>query len=365
MTTFWNFILKEGKHILRDRRTILLLFGMPIVMMLLLGFAIRTDVKDVRTVVVLSSIDHATQRTIAQLDASEYFSIVTTTQTPQEAEQIIRAKRAEIAFVFPTDFASLRGKAASVQLLTDAADPNMAQQYANYALSILSTSQLTNAHTGLAYSSLLATQQLYNPQMLSAYNFVPGIMGIVLMLICAMMTSISIVKEKEYGTMEVLLVSPVKPIYIIIAKAIPYFALAIVILMTILLTSFYVLDVPLAGSLFGIIIISLIYILMSLGIGLLISNLAQSQLVALLVSALVLLMPSMMLSGMLFPVESMPKILQLVAHINPTTHYISAMKKLMIMGLDIAHVATELWVLVGYTLSFLGVAMFTFKQRLS
>lgn len=335
----------------------LLLFGMPVVMMLLLGFAIRTDVKEVRTIVVLSSIDHATQSMIAQLDASDYFSIVATAPTPHEAEQRIRAKRAEIAIVFPADFASLRGRDATVQILTDATDPNMAQQYANYATSILSSS--TNG------TSLLATQLLYNPQMLSAYNFVPGIMGMVLMLICAMMTSISIVKEKERGTMEVLLVSPVKPLAIIVAKTIPYFVLAIMILIAILLMAFYILDVPLAGSLFWIVAVSLIYILMALSLGLLISNIAQSQLVALLLSALVLLVPCIMLSGMMFPIESMPKVLQVVAHIVPTTHYISAMRKLMIMGVEMKHAVTEAWALVGYTVFFLSVAMFTFKQRLA
>ena len=292
MKQFIAFVIKETKHILRDKRTMLILFGMPVVMMLLFGFAITTDVKNVRTVVVTSEMSPRTQRAVERLAQSEYFIITQTVNTPQEAERLIRSQKADMALVFTQN----RG----MQFMLDGSDPNMAQQWTNYAQQIIFNSQ----------PSFLNSKLLYNPQMKSAYNFVPAIMGMLLMLICAMMTSISIVREKEKGTMEVLLVSPVRPLMVIIATAVPYLVLAFGILITILLMARFVLGVPLAGSLFWILVVSTLYILLALSLGLLISNVAQTQLVALLMSAMVLLMPVVMLSGMLVPVESMPQVRQ-------------------------------------------------------
>ena len=333
MKQFIAFVIKETKHILRDKRTMLILFGMPVVMMLLFGFAITTDVKNVRTVVVTSEMSPRTQQAVERLAQSEYFIITQTVNTPREAEQLIRSQKADMALVFTQN----RG----MQIMVDGSDPNMAQQWTNYAQQTLSP---LNSHL-----SPLTSHLLYNPQMRSAYNFVPAIMGMLLMLICAMMTSISIVREKEKGTMEVLLVSPVRPLMVIVAKAIPYLVLAFGILITILLMARFVLGVPVAGSLFWILVVSTIYILLALSLGLLISNIAQTQLVALLMSAMVLLMPVVMLSGMIFPVESMPQVLQWLAAVVPPRYYISAMRKLMIMGVGIENLVHEVAVLVGMT----------------
>jgi len=348
---FLSFVIKEARHILRDRRTMLILFGMPVVLMLLFGFAITNDVKNVRTVVVTSQMDHLTQQAVERLAASEYFDITATVGTSQEAEQLIRYQRADMAIVFGKDFAS---KKSGLQMIVDASDPNMAQQWTNYAQQTIVNGQ----------SSLVNLKMLYNPQMRSAYNFVPAIMGMLLMLICAMMTSISIVREKEKGTMEVLLVSPIRPLMIIIAKAVPYLVLAFAILITILLMGRYVLQVPLQGSLLWIIIVSLIYILLALSLGLLISSIANNQLMALLMSAMVLLMPIVMLSGMLFPIESMPVVLQWVSAIVPPRYYIEAMRKLMIMGVGIGDVLREVSILTGMTIFLLVVALAKFKTRL-
>ena len=361
MKEFVSFVIKESKHILRDRRTMLILFGMPIVLMLLFGFAITTDVRNVRVVVVTSSIDHFTHRAIVRLAASEYFNITATVPTPSEAEQIIRSQKADIAIVFGKDFAASNGK---LQFIVDGSDPNMAQQWCSYATQTLALNELSSEKSNMPQKSPVNIKMLYNPQMKSAYNFVPAIMGMLLMLICAMMTSISIVREKEKGTMEVLLVSPVKPLMIIIAKAVPYFILALAILCTILLMSRFVLDVPLQGSVFWIVTISLIYILLALSLGLLISNVAQTQLVALLLSAMVLLMPIVMLSGMLFPIESMPKILQWISAIVPPRYYIAAMRKLMIMGVGIGEVLHEVVILSIMTAALLTLALVKFNKRL-
>ena len=351
MKQFIAFVIKEAKHILRDKRTMLILFGMPTVLMLIFGFAITTDVKNVRTVVVTSQIDHLTRQAVERLGASEYFTLTATVATPQEAERLIRGQKADFAVVFGNDFASKR---SGVQFIVDGADPNMAQQWSNYAQGVMA-----NMEGGAVNSKML-----YNPQMKSAYNFVPAIMGMLLMLICAMMTSISIVREKEKGTMEVLLVSPVKPLMVIVAKAVPYLVLAFAILITILLMAHYVLGVPLAGSLFWIVAVSILYILLALSLGLLISNIARTQLVALLLSAMVLLVPVVMLSGMMFPVESMPKVLQWLAAIVPPRYYIEAMRKLMIMGVGIDSVMKEVLVLIGFTVVFLTIALKKFNTRL-
>lgn len=351
MKEFISFVIKEAKHILRDKRTMLILFGMPVVMMLLFGFAITTDVKNVRTVVVTSQMDHQTRQAVERLSQSEYFTITATVGTPREAERLIRSQQADMAVVFASDFASRK---SGLQLIVDGSDPNMAQQWTNYAQQTMSNVQ----------SSMFNVKILYNPQMKSAYNFVPAIMGMLLMLICAMMTSISIVREKERGTMEVLLVSPVRPLTIIIAKAVPYLVLAFAILIVILLMARYVLSVPLAGSLFWIIAISTLYILLALSLGLLISSIARTQLVALLLSAMVLLMPVVMLSGMMFPVESMPQILQWIAAVVPPRYYIDAMRKLMIMGVGIGEVMKEVTILAVMTALLLAVALKKFNVRL-
>ena len=351
MKQFISFVIKEAKHIMRDKRTMLILFGIPVVLMLLFGFAITTEVKDVRTVVVTSQMDHLTQAAVERLAQSEYFTITQTVSTPQEAERLVRSQKADMAMVFSHDFTS---KKDGIQLIVDGSDPNMATQWTNYAQGVLANMQ----------GSMVNSKMLYNPQMKSAYNFVPAIMGMLLMLVCAMMTSISIVREKEKGTMEVLLVSPVRPLMVIIAKAVPYLVLAFVILITILLMARYVLGVPLQGSIAWILAVSTLYILLALSLGLLISNIAQTQLVALLLSAMVLLMPVLMLSGMMFPIESMPKILQWISIVIPPRYYIEAMRKLMIMGVGVSEVMKEIAVLAGFTTFFLILALMKFNTRL-
>lgn len=352
MKQFLSLVIKETKHIVRDKRTMLMLFGMPIVLMLLFGFAITNDVKNVRTVIVTSQTNYATQQAVDRLSASAYFTITRAVATSAEARQLIQDQKADLAVVFSAHFSILR---PDYQLIVDGADPNMAQQWSTYAGAVL-----TNPSGGAVNTKLL-----YNPQMKSAYNFVPAIMGMLLMLICAMMTSISIVREKEKGTMEVLLVSPTPPLVIIAAKVVPYLILAFLILISILLMSAFVLHVPVRGSLFWIFAVSTLYILLALSLGLLVSNVARTQLVALLLSAMVLIMPIIMLSGMLFPVESMPRILQYISATIPTRYYISAMRKLMIMGVGAKQVLNEMLVLLGMFVALLTLSLAKFNTRLA
>ena len=365
MKQFIAFVIKETKHILRDKRTMLILFGMPVVMMLLFGFAITTDVKNVRTVVVTSEMSPRTQQAVERLAQSEYFMITQTVNTPQEAEQLIRSQKADMSLIPSPSPKGKGGSSLQWQIMVDGSDPNMAQQWTTYAQSILSQ-PVDGKHYSLPspFGEGLGVRLLYNPRMKSAYNFVPAIMGMLLMLICAMMTSVSIVREKEKGTMEVLLVSPVRPIMMIVAKAVPYLVLAFAILVSILLMARFVLGVPLAGSILWIFVVSAIYILLALSLGLLISNIASSQLMALLLSAMVLLMPIVMLSGMLFPIESMPMVLQWISAVIPPRYYIEAMRKLMIMGVGIGEVMREVAILSGMTIFLLIVSLAKFKTRL-
>lgn len=351
MKPFFSFVIKETKHILRDKRTMLMLFGMPIVMMLLFGFAVTNDVRNVRIIVVMSNADNATQQVADRLAASEYFTLTKVVTTPNEAEKAIRDQKADMAIVFSQDFAS---KKSGYQLIVDGADPNMAQQWTTYANAVINNTEAKAVNTKL----------LYNPQMKSTYNFVPAIMGTLLMLVCAMMTSISIVREKEKGTMEVLLVSPTKPLMIIVAKLVPYLVLAFTILSIILLMSSFVLGVPIKGSLVWIYVVSTIYILLALSLGILVSTIAETQLVALLISAMLLMMPVIMLSGMMFPIESMPKILQYISAIIPTRYYISAMRKLMIMGTGIEEIYFEVSILISMLIALMSLALAKFNKRL-
>ena len=361
MNTFMSFVSKESRHILRDRRTLLILIGMPIVMMLLFGFAITTEVRNVRLIIVTSSMDNATQRISDRLNASEYFNVTSCFSTADEAKKILERGSADMAIVFSPRFSNhIYDGSAAVQIIADCADPNMAIQQSNYVRQIIMAEMIK----GVVKNGGSMIKLLYNPRMESVYNFVPGVIGKILMIICAMMTSISIVREKERGTMEVLLVSPVRPILIIIAKMVPYFILGILDLTFILTISYFILHVPIAGNLMSLAAVSMLFLIVALSLGLLISVLTETQVAAMLASGMILLMPCIMLSGMIYPIESMPKILQIIADIVPASWFISACRKLMIMGVSITMVWREIVVMTFMAVLLITVSLIKFKKRL-
>jgi ABC-2 type transport system permease protein len=361
MSTFIAFIIKETRHIVRDRRTLLILMGMPVVMMLLFGFAITTEVRNVRLVIVTSSMDKQTQAIADRLDASSYFNITACTPSSTEAKNLIQANKADMAIVFSQNFANHHYDGQEkIQIIADCADPNMAIQQTSYAKQIIAA-EMSN---GKKSNNGVILKLLYNPRMESAYNFVPGVMGMILMIICAMMTAISIVREKERGTMEVLLVSPIRPILIIIAKIIPYLALGIIDLSFILVISHFILNVPIAGSFVSLTVVSVLFIIVALSLGLFISVSTNTQVAAMLASGMILLMPCILLSGMIYPIESMPRILQLFAYIVPASWFISACKKIMIMGVSITMVWKEISVMAFMATLLLIVSLKKFKKRL-
>lgn len=366
MKQFFAFVRKEFYHIFRDRRTMLILLGMPVVQIILFGFAISTEVKNVRVVVLDPSNDVMTRRIVDRIGASEYFRMERMIHSPEELEAIFREGDADLAIVFSTRFADgIYTGDSQIQLVADATDPNMATTRTNYAAGIIASVQQELMPPGVSVATIVPdVKLLYNPQMKSTYNFVTGVMGLILMLICAMMTSISIVREKETGTMEILLVSPVKPLFVILSKAVPYFVLSFINLVTILLLSVYVLHVPVAGSLFWLITVSLLFIFVSLALGLLISSVTRTQVAAMLASGLILMMPTMILSGMIFPIESMPLVLQIISDILPARWYIQAVRKLMIEGVDITLVLKEVGILALMAAVLITISFKKFKNRL-
>ena len=361
MKQFWAFIKIEFFHIFRDRRTMLILLGMPVLQIILFGFAITTELNHSRVAVVDPSKDAVTTRITERIDENRYFSVVKELSSASDIETVFRHDEADIVVAFTPDFdANLSTGEAGIQLVVDATDPNTGNMMAGYVQGIVGQA----LQSGTQSSPIVQTHLLFNPQMKSAYNFVPGVMGLILMLICAMMTSISIVREKETGTMEVLLVSPIRPIFIILAKAVPYLVLSCVNLATILLLSVYVLHVPVEGSLWTLSFLSLLLIAVALSLGLLISCVVQNQVAAMIVSGMGLMMPVMLLSGMIFPIESMPAVLQWISNIIPARWYIQAVKKVMIEGLGMAAVWHEALILSGMAALLIGLSLKKFKERL-
>lgn len=368
MKQFFAFVNKEFCHILRDKRTMLILLVMPVVQIILFGFAISTEVKHIRTAVYDLSNDVTSQQLCEHISNNAYFDITHIIHSQEEIDALFRKNEADLILVFKEKFGEdlFHTGTARVQLIADATDPNVATTAFGYASSIIAAYQeeITQSLYAPSFQIIPETRLLYNPHMKSAYNFVPGVMGLILMLICAMMTSISIVREKERGTMEVLLASPVRPLSIILAKLIPYLVLSVINLTTILLLSVLVLSVPVAGSIVQLGIVSLIFILVALSLGLLVSTLVQTQVAAMLASGMVLMLPVILLSGMIFPIESMPWPLQWISHIIPARWYIAAVRKIMIEGLSIVYVWKEVGILVGMAVMLMAVSLKKFKYRL-
>ncbi len=355
MKQLLSFIRKEFYHIFRDKRTMLILLVMPVVQLLVFGYAITTEMRSVPIAIFDQSRDEVTTALSDRLLASEYFDLYGSVQSLSEVEPLFRQSRVKLVVVFPPQYASTLD--ADIQILTDATDPNEATQLTSYATAILGQSIVQGGITPTVHL-------LYNPLMKGAYNFVPGVMGLILMLICAMMTSVSIVREKELGTMEVLLVSPMKPLNIILAKAIPYLLLSMINITTILLLSYFLLEVPIEGSLMLLVVVSLLYTFVSLCLGLLISTVTETQQAAMLVSGVVLMLPVILLSGMMFPIENMPVVLQWISNIVPAKWYIIAVKDIMIKGLGIEAVLQEITILLFMIIFLVLLSVKRFKVRL-
>lgn len=368
MNQLISFIKKEFYHITRDIRTLFMLLMMPIAQLMIFGFAITTEINNTSVVVLDNSKTIESAQLIAQVNASKYFNLKGYLTKQEEIQNFFRLGKTKLAIVIPQEFGRdiYHSGKTEIQLIADASDPNEATTIVNYIQQIIAQyqQQSINQDGNSSYVIKSQVKMLYNPQLKSSYNFVPGIMGLVFMLICTMMTSVSIVKEKEEGTMEILLVSPLKPISIILAKVVPYFLISIIDVFSILILSVYVLEVPIAGNLFLLFFLCTIFILSTLSLGLLISSVTQTQQAAMIISSMGLLLPTLLLSGLIFPVENMPIILRIISNILPAFWFISAVKDVMIKGLGFFSIWKECLILVGMTIFLLTVSVKMFKNRL-
>ena len=334
---------------IRDPRTILLTIVMPLVLLLLFGFAISMEVNEIRVAVSLAEPGQQANALVSRLSSNPYIRFVGA-GPENRMEPLLREGKADAAVIFRPDADRVRAI-----ILVDASNPSIARSYSAYISGILNGNAISSAP--------VISHILFNPQLKSSYNFVPGILGMIFILICSIMTSVSIVREKESGTMSLMMVSPVRANTVIIGKLIPYLALSCIILALMLTVSYTVLGIPISITMRDVIFLSLIYISLALALGLLISSLVDTQLNALIVSSLLFMFPVIMLSGMIFPVQNMPDVLQWISCIVPARWYVDAMRKLMIERLPLSYVATELTILSGMTLGLLALAVTVFKRK--
>ena len=368
MKMFLIFTQKEFYHIFRDRWTTLILLVLPILMIVLFGFGITTEIKNSHMAVFDPSKDVATQKIIDKLASSEYFTLDTYLDDPDKIEDVFKSGDIGLCVLFSENFYQdmLHTGEAQILLIADGTDPNTASTLTSYATRIITEFQMEEGKAmGMPpYQINAEVHLLYNPTLKGTYSTVPGVMGMILMLICAMMTSVSIAKEKETGSMEVILVSPMPPILIIISKVLPYFVLSFVNYLTVILLSVYVLDVPVNGSLGLLTFLAFIFIFVGLALGLLISSLVKSQIAALLASVMGLMLPVILLSGLMFPIENMPLPLQAIAQLIPAKWFIVAVKNVMIKGLGIASIWKEMLILSIMAVVLIAASLRKFNIRL-
>lgn len=360
MKQFLTFVTKEFAHVLRDKKTLLILFGMPIVQILIFGFALTNEVKNARIVIFDQANDPASQRIIGQLTASRYFEISRTVMNHEDMENAFRRGDIRLAVIFPAGFNNelLHQNHVSVQVIADASDPNSATTLTSYVSAIIQDNQGP-------YQIQPRIRYLYNPQLKGAPNFVPGVMALVLMLVCVMMTAVSIVREKETGTMEILLVSPFSPLMVIVSKTVPYLVLSLVNVVTIVLVSVFVLDLPINGNIGLLFAESTLFIITCLTLGIFISVKTNTQQAAMLISLVGMLLPTILFSGFMFPIENMPLPLQWISNIVPSKWYYIIVKSIMIKGLGFGAIWRETAILAGITLLLLFISLKSFKIRLS
>lgn len=365
MKQFIYFIKKEFLHIFRDSKSLIILFALPIIQIILFGFALTNEIKNVNFAVYDKSKSEISQRLINKINATDFFSLQDYISNPADMEEALIGNKVKFVLVIAEDFAQgyPGGEQAKIQLLLDASDPNIATNIRAYLNNIINDFQIEE-FPALTKSQAMTVKMFYNPEVQSAYLFIPGLMAFILTLISAFMTSITLVREKELGNMEILLISPLKPYQIIIGKVIPYAILSIINIANILLLGKFVFGMPLNGSLLLLSLESLLFLLNSLALGILISSFTNSRQVAMMIALAGLLLPTMLLSGFIFPISNMPTILQYFSQIIPATHFITILKGIMIKGIGITYLLKETLILALLTIFFILVSIKKFNVRL-
>jgi len=362
-----GFIIKEFYHIFRDFRTLIILFGIPVVQLMLFGFVVTNEIKDAKIAIYDQSKDPVTQKITQKLLSSGYFLLDKNIKNYSEIESCFKEGNIKEVIVFESDFArklEKEGK-ANVQLIADASDPNTANLLVNYTRAIINNYVAEMApQAKIPLQIIPQVRMQYNPNLKGVFMFVPGIMAMLLMLISAMLTSISITREKELGTMEILLVSPLRPIQIIVGKVLPYVLLSFVNAVIILLIGNFIFEVPIQGSIILLLAESVLFIMVALSLGILISTLTNSQQVAMMISLVALMLPTILLSGFIFPVENMPVILQALCQLMPPKWFITIIKSIMLKGVGLGYIWKETLVLVIMMSVFILLSVRKFKVRL-
>ncbi len=356
-------IRKEFIHIRRDFRTLIIIFVMPVFMLLMYGYAINMEIQNIDLAVIDHSQSPASRDLLRAFQGSRFFTVKEIAGGEAEIEALFLNRHAKLVLMIPHDFAVTldRPVAAKLQILIDASDSNSAQAIRNYAGAVL---QRYNAERSFALPFEVQTAIQYNPTLKSSYFFVPGLVAVILMMISALLTSITIAREKETGTMEQILVSPVRPVEIIIGKVVPYIFLAFMDGLIILLVAHFWFKVPIIGNLALILASSLLFVFVALSLGLLISTNAKTQQVAMMGALTSTMLPTIMLSGFIFPIASMPKVLQLVTYLVPARYFLPVIRGTMLKGNTVAEIGTQLAALAGFGIFLLVVAARRFKMTL-
>lgn len=367
MKRFRGFVIKEFYHIFRDYRTMIILFGLPVIQILLFGYVLTNDIKDARIAIYDKSKDDVTKKITQKILSSGYFLLDKNIYNTNKIEESFSEGRIKQVIIFEDNFAEKlqREGTANIQIIADASEPNTANLLVNYLQGIIMNFvKELNPLAGLPVKITQEVRMRYNPELNVVYMFVPGVVAIILMLISAMITSIAIAREKETGTMEVLLASPLKPLQIIVGKVIPYVVLAFTIAILILLLGHFVFGVPVIGSKILLLGESLLFIIVALSLGILVSTVSKTQQTAMMISLMSLLLPTILLSGFIIPIENMPLILQWLSNIIPAKWFVIIIKNIMIKGTGIAYVWKETLILAGFAVFFITLSVIKFKTRL-
>jgi ABC-2 type transport system permease protein len=368
MKRFLGFVKKEFLHIFRDYRTLIILFGIPAAQILIFGFAVSTDIKNAGVAFLDFSKDEITHKLSDKIISSGFFRRTDNLVNYNDIDRVFKKGKIKAVIVFEEKFGDklMKEGKASLSIIADGSEPNVATLVTNYTMAIVNEFNLELNRTDINNLILIQPEvkMFYNPELKSHFMFVPGVITLILILICALMTSVTITREKEFGTMEVLLVSPLKPVQIILGKVTPYFLLSFINVILILIMSWLVFGLPVKGSIILLLLECMLYILMSLSLGILISTVSKTMQQAIFISFIGLMLPTILLSGFIFPIENMPKIYDYLSMILPPRYFIIIIKSIMIKGTGLFFVWKETLILFLMTLLFIGISIKKFKVRL-
>jgi ABC-2 type transport system permease protein len=374
MRRFRAMIKKEITHMLRDPRTLIFIFIMPILQLVLLGYADNTDIKNVPTALFDQSNSAASRSLIQAFNVTEYFSFDYTANSEAEVDRLIASGQAKVGITIPPDYSEkiASGHSAQVLVLIDGSDPTIAS-------AVLSAATLTGQARGATIQAQelsrkgfnsdgsspvdIRSRVLYNPDLLGSYNIVPGLIAIILFQTTTNLTALSIVRERERGTIEQLIVTPIRNWELVLAKIIPYIIVSFANTIIILLVGTFWFKVPIRGSLLTLFLLTGLYLLPNLGLGLLISTFAKTQQQAQLMTMPIML-PSFMLSGFIFPISSLPAVLQAVGYMLPLTYFIFIVRSLVIKGAGLELLIPQSLTLMAFAVVLLGLAAWRFRKTL-